>query len=115
MRREFSKQVRRDAFLRADGKCENPDCGARLSVGKFHYDHDIPDGLGGEPTLKNCVVLCMACHGEKTRKEDIPRVAKAKRVRDKHIGIRSRGFAKRPPQRTATRPIVRRGDAAQSS
>lgn len=40
MRREFSKQVKRDAFLRAEGNCENPQCGARIAVGKFHYDHD---------------------------------------------------------------------------
>jgi 5-methylcytosine-specific restriction protein A len=88
MRREFSKQVKRDAFMRANGCCEAKNCGARLSVGKFHYDHEIPDALGGEPTLENCVVLCIACHREKTSRNDIPAIAKTKRIRDRNIGIR---------------------------
>ena len=95
MRREFSKQVRRDAFARADGKCEVPWCCAKLTVGKFHYDHIIPDGLGGEPTLDNCAVICMACHKDKTTKRDIPIIAKTKRISDREKGI------KRP--RTMTR------------
>lgn len=88
MRREFSKQVKRDAFMRASGQCEGKDCGARLTLGKYHYDHIIPDGLGGEPILSNCAVLCMACHGDKTRKIDVPRIAKAKRIQDWQNGIK---------------------------
>jgi len=116
MRREFSKQVRRDALKRAGGKCEGENCGAVFGV-KFHFDHDIADGLGGEPTLENCKVLCYPCHDEKTRKHDVPLIAKVKRISDKHLGIKSlkqkiasRVFEKRRPQRTASRPIVR-GDA----
>jgi len=119
MRREFSKQVRRDAFKRADGRCEGfpygERCPVKLQVGRFHYDHDIPDGLGGEPTLDNCVVLCIACHKDKTTKKDVPTIAKAKRIADRHIGIKtnrrkieSRGFAKAPAQHSATRPIEKR-------
>lgn len=110
MRREFSKPVKREALRRAAGKCENEKCAALFGV-KFHFDHDIADGLGGEPTLENCKVLCHVCHGEKTAKHDIPLIAKVKRIRDKHNGIRSapkihgQGFRKAPPQRTATRPI----------
>jgi len=87
-RREFSKQVKRDAFVRANGNCEGHGCGARLHVGKFHYDHEIPDGLGGEPTLDNCKVLCMACHKVKTTTKDIPAIAKAKRISDRQKGIK---------------------------
>lgn len=87
-RREFSKQIRRDAFMRANGKCEGADCGARLTLGKFHYDHRIPDGLGGEPTLDNCQVLCTPCHGQKTRRCDVPAIAKAKRIEDRQRGIK---------------------------
>lgn len=114
MRREFSKQVKREALRRSAGKCEGENCGALFGV-KFHFDHDIADGLGGEPTLENCKVLCHACHDEKTRKHDVPLIAKVKRISDKHNGIvgpkqkiASRGFAKRAPQRTASRPIERR-------
>lgn len=87
MRREFSKQVKRDALHRAQGKCENETCGALFGV-KFHFDHDIADGLGGEPELWNCKVLCHACHAEKTAKHDIPKIAKVKRIQDKHNGIK---------------------------
>jgi 5-methylcytosine-specific restriction protein A len=122
-RREFSKPIKRDALKRAQGKCENPTCGALFGV-KFHFDHVIADGLGGEPTLQNCAVLCYPCHDEKTRKHDVPLIAKVKRISDKHNGIKttrakiqSPGFRKTKPQSTATRPTekwtalsVRQGD-----
>jgi 5-methylcytosine-specific restriction enzyme A len=85
-RREFPKSVRLAAFERANGKCEG--CDGRLYPGKFHYDHDLPDGLGGEPTLDNCVVRCTACHGLKTAKKDVPAIAKADRVKAKSIGAK---------------------------
>jgi 5-methylcytosine-specific restriction protein A len=88
-RREFSKPVKREALKRAGKKCENETCGALFGV-KFHFDHDIADGLGGEPTLENCKVLCHACHNEKTRKHDVPLIAKTKRIQDRHRGIKKR-------------------------
>lgn len=87
MRREFPKPVKRDALRRSGGKCENESCGA-LFGHKFHFDHDIADGLGGEPTLENCKVLCHACHKEKTTKHDVPLIAKTKRIQDRHNGIK---------------------------
>ena len=87
-RQEFSTKVRALAFERAGGHCEG--CTARLTVGKFHYDHVIPDALGGEPILTNCAVLCTNCHGEKTAKGDVPRIAKAVRTSRKHINARPR-------------------------
>lgn len=87
MRREFSKQTKRDALKRAYGKCEAEGCGALFGV-KFHFDHVIADGLGGEPTLDNCAVLCHPCHDEKTRKHDVPLIAKSKRIQDRHNGIK---------------------------
>ncbi len=84
MRREFPTKIKAAAFARAAGHCEG--CLGRLYIGKFHYDHRIPDGLGGEPTLDNCVVFCVACHGAKTTKIDVPAIAKAKRREAKHIG-----------------------------
>jgi 5-methylcytosine-specific restriction endonuclease McrA len=56
--------------------------------GNIFYDHIIPDGLGGEPTLDNCQVLCKSCHNLKTAKTDVPRIAKAKRIYDRDIGIK---------------------------
>lgn len=115
-RREFSKDVKRQAHARADGCCEGlkadgTRCNGALLDGRFHYDHNIPDALGGEPELWNCVVLCIPCHSEKTAKRDVPMIAKAKRVADRQIGIKKRSsFAQRKPQRSASRPIERRSE-----
>jgi 5-methylcytosine-specific restriction endonuclease McrA len=87
MRREFSAAVKFSAFERADGKCQR--CTAYLYAGRFHFDHVLPDALGGEPTLDNCEVLCLNCHGEKTAKHDVPRIAKAKRQKARHIGAKA--------------------------
>lgn len=85
-RTEFAAKVKVAAFERAKGKCE--ECGAHLFPGNIHYDHRIPDALGGEATVENCQCLCRACHGSKTAKKDVPQISKAKRVAAKHIGAK---------------------------
>lgn len=119
MRHEFPKQVKRSALDRSEGQCEGilpsgQRCCFPISQ-KKHFDHIIPDALGGSNELSNCAVLCIACHDAKTRKIDVPLIAKAKRISDKHNGIRttrakiqSAGFRKAAPQRSASRPIERR-------
>ena len=117
-RREFSAKVKVAAFKRANDACEG--CGARLTVGKFHYDHVLPDALGGEPTLENCAVLCTVCHTEKTSKGDVPRIRKADRQLKFHIGarvapkakIQSRGFPRKPrPEKLPLPPRRSLGEA----
>lgn len=76
-RREFSGKTMAEAAVRANGQCEH--CTRRLMAGDYHYDHIIPDALGGSPTLDNCQVLCRSCHSVKTTKQDVPRIAKSKR------------------------------------
>ena len=92
MRNEFSKKTMREAYERSEGLCEGLlPSGERCSVPvihKKHFDHIIPDALGGDNTLTNCAVLCVPCHGAKTQKIDVPMIAKAKRNFDKHRGIR---------------------------
>ena len=88
MRREFPQKVKAEAFLRANGICEGKNCAARLTLGKFHYDHDLADDLGGEPTLDNCKVLCHVCHKSKTKTHDMPRIAKGRRIRKREMGIK---------------------------
>lgn len=64
------------------------------SLGEWEADHLIPiadgggDGLDGE----NLYPCCIPCHREKT-KADVKWIAKGKRVRDKHLGLRQ---SKRP-------------------
>ena len=88
-RHEFPAKTKAEAFKRANGCCEGEGCGAKLTVGKFHYDHVIADGLRKDNSLGNCAVLCVACHGQKTP-GDVRAIAKAKRTENKHRGIRKR-------------------------
>lgn len=112
-RKEFPKKVRIAALKRADGKCEG--CGQPLKAGRFQFDHVVPDGLGGEPTLENCKVLCSgsraSCHGIKTHEEDTPRMRKADAQRDayqgttrKKVKIPQRPKAERPPGKAPLPP-----------
>jgi len=94
-RTEFSAKVRKAAWARCEGRCEG--CTAKLFPGKFQYDHDRADGLGGEPTLENCKVLCAACHYEKTHTVDRPIMQKADNIRAKHLGIKRPGGFRKPP------------------
>jgi len=87
-RREFSAKVKVAAFERAKGFCE--ECTAYLYPGKFHFDHIRPDGLLGEPTLKNCAVLCVNCHSAKTQGEDMPRIVKARHQHRAFIGAKTK-------------------------
>ena len=89
MRHEFSKKTKWQAWERANGKCEG--CGIELTSCRVHYDHVIPDGLGGSNDLDNCAVLCGgpgSCHDLKTRKDDVPNIARAKRRQLRQAGIR---------------------------
>ncbi len=121
-RYEFSKQTKREALRRSEGRCEavgevyglevGRRCNAPLSHGvEFdHYPHPATDK--GSDTIENCVSACKTCHRFKTSSFDVPMQAKSKRISDKHLGIRpassfkSRGFERRPPQKSATRPII---------
>jgi len=91
-RREFSKKTMREAYERSEGLCEGilasgERCCAEVAH-KKHFDHIIPDALGGDTSLTNCAVLCLPCHGSKTQKIDVPMIAKAKRIKDRHNGIK---------------------------
>ena len=129
IRTEFPQAVRKLAFARCcrqapEGvenipgvpQCEN--CGIELRSGNIVYEHVQADGLGGKPTIENCKVYCLRiCATRKTVEEDNPRMAKADAVLKHAYGlepakrkIASPGFQKRPPQRTASRPIVRRSE-----
>lgn len=121
-RYEFSKQTKREALRRSEGRCEavgevygleaGKRCNAPLSHG-VEFDHyPLPATGKGSDTIENCVSACKTCHRFKTSSFDVPMQAKSKRVSDKHLGIRpapsfqSRGFERRSPQKSATRPII---------
>src|SRR6266700_3820644 len=78
-REEFKDKTKEAAWERCGGHCEK--CGRLLLTGDIHYDHDIPCECGGDASLDNCRVLCRSCHGTKTSKQDIPAIAKGRRIR----------------------------------
>jgi 5-methylcytosine-specific restriction enzyme A len=99
MRREFKPKIKLAAWERCKGHCET--CHAKI-IGGAQYDHIIPDGLGGEPTLDNCACLCSKCHRLKTSKQDVPNIARAKRRERKAKGA----ITKKPwPKRGDRQPI----------
>jgi hypothetical protein len=119
-RQEFSAKTKGLALKRCmkNGKphCEGCDVELTARTG-IKFEHVIPAGLGGDASLENCKVHCDLCADIKTHDEDNPRMAKADRVFKKHHGltpskkkIQSRGFAKSPAQRTASRPIRKKFD-----
>ena len=119
-RKEFPLSVRKLAFRRCcrNGVPHCEGCGCELNgrTGTI-YEHVVPAGLCGEPTLDNCKVHCRTCADVKTFTEDNPRMQKADRVLKKNHGltprrkqIQSAGFRKAPSQYTASRPIIRHSD-----
>lgn len=101
-RRNFTKSiiVARIKAATKDGVVYCDGCGLMVKGG-FEIDHIRADGLLGDPTFENSRLLCLPCHKEKT-KDDVARIAKAKRVEARHLGavrpkgkIQSRGFAKK--------------------
>jgi 5-methylcytosine-specific restriction protein A len=111
-RKRWSSTARLRIFLANDGRCHV--CGQKISVGEgWDLDHRIALALGGDDEEHNLAPAHRkGCHAGKTAKEDVPAIAKAKRRQIAHVGasapkrpIQSRGFAKAPPQRNASRPL----------
>jgi 5-methylcytosine-specific restriction endonuclease McrA len=53
----------------------------------LEWDHHIPLAIGGDDDESNLQPLCKGCHRLKTGK-DLGTIAKGKRVRQRHLGIR---------------------------
>jgi 5-methylcytosine-specific restriction endonuclease McrA len=91
-RKEFPKSVKVAALKRcqiSDGLFACEVCGVAMKAGRIEFDHRIADGLGGEPTLENCVAACTDCHSQKTASNDVPAIARAKRREAKNLGIKT--------------------------
>ena len=72
-------------FLAAKGRCQR--CHLVITPGRrWEVDHVVPRAMGGGGRRANLQVLCAPCHGAKTRTEDVPRIAKSKRVQARHLG-----------------------------
>lgn len=94
MRAEFTDKTKLARFKHANGHCEV--CTQKI-LGTAEYDHAVPAAIGGGNDFENCRCLCSKCHAVKTRKTDVPQIAKSKRIYEKRAGLRK---TKRPfPQR----------------
>jgi len=69
---------------RQNGRCAI--CGEKLHPYNCHVDHKRPLALGGSNSLRNLQLLCPNCHSLKT-KEDIKRIARAKRKKEEDIAL----------------------------
>lgn len=111
---DIPARVKVRVFKRYEGVC--PKCTRKMEPSKWQCDHIMALVNGGKHEEANLQPLCTSpCHSQKT-KEDVAEKSRVYRKRAKHIGvelrrgpkIQSRGFEKRAPQRTASRPVERR-------
>jgi 5-methylcytosine-specific restriction enzyme A len=107
-------RVRVRIFDRYEGRCQCG-CNRKIMAGEaWDCEDTIAIINGGQRRESNMKPWLHEHHPEKT-KADVAEKSRVYRKRAKHIGvelrrgpkIQSAGFAKRPPQRTASRPIVR--------
>jgi len=65
-------------------------CTKKIDAGKgWDIDHILPLALGGTNEPHNLQILCRSCHRSKTSLSDIPRIAKTKRLKARHLGARA--------------------------
>src|SRR3712207_2404519 len=91
-------------MLRQEGRCA--DCGTRLILGCFVFDHRPPLALReprsdvNDPDL--LAAICCTCNELKTPK-DLKAIAKAKRIADKYQDFLERQREKVPGRRVPSR------------
>ena len=109
----FSTSFRLNLFLKRKGSCAS--CHQKIDAGKaWDIDHILPLALGGTNEPENLQILCRPCHQSKTSQSDIPRIAKIKRLKARHLGARSPstrpipGSRRSPWKRKLDGSVVRR-------
>lgn len=107
-------RVRLRVWEREEGKCHR--CCRKIPVGDaWIIEHRHAIILGGANAEPNLCLSCSWCKPQKDA-EDVAAKAETARIKAKHLGIRppskfqSPGFPKAPPQRSASRPIIRRSE-----
>jgi len=97
-RRSFSKKDRARIFASANGVCHL--CNGAITVGEaWEIEHIVAYALTRDNSDENLRPAHKRCHEVKTRQEDVPAIAKAKRREAKHTGaarpagkLKGRGF-----------------------
>jgi hypothetical protein len=87
----LSPRARQDLLEAADGICHL--CKQPIVPGeRWEVSHPIPLGIGGRDDSSNRAPAHTPCHRYQTRRFDVPRIAKAVRQRQKHIGASRPGL-----------------------
>jgi len=87
-RKHRSAKERARLFLLHGGICHLCEGKIEAATEAWDISHDIPLELGGADDDENSKIAHRKCHRAHTAKVDIPRIAKAKRVEQKHLGLR---------------------------
>lgn len=89
-RKSLTRNQRAKLFDIRGGVCRR--CQTKIKVGEPWIDeHWIPREISGDDSLDNRFVMHVACAKKKTVKDQAD-IAKVKRVRARHLGIRKRGM-----------------------
>lgn len=112
-------RVRLRVWDRCKGRCHR--CGRKIPTGdKWILEHLTALINGGANMESNLCLTCSWCKPIKDA-EDVAEKAKTAAVRQSHIlprppsRLRGRGFPKRPPQHTATRPLRKRDNQMETT
>jgi 5-methylcytosine-specific restriction endonuclease McrA len=103
-RRYLPRRLKAKIMLRQNGRCA--DCGTRLILGFFVFDHRPPLALRAETEDPNdperLAAICWTCDQQKTPR-DLKDIAKAKRVAEKEQDHKNRLRDKVPGRRVPSR------------
>ena len=103
-RRWIPSRMRGAILLRQDGRCA--DCGTRLILGFFVFDHRPPLALREQDADANdperLAAICWTCNQQKTPR-DIKEIARAKRLAEDHQSFLERQRDKVPGRRSPSR------------
>ncbi len=103
-RRWIPGRLRAEILLRQEGRCA--DCGTRLILGFFVFDHRPPLALRDQVEDANdpdrLAAICWTCDQQKTPR-DLREIARTKRLAEAHQSFLERQRAKVPGRRVPSR------------
>ena len=103
-RRQVPGRLRAEILLRQAGRCA--DCGTRLILGFFVFDHRPPLALrerGEDANDPECLAaICWTCDQQKTPR-DLKEIARTKRLAEAHQDFLERQASKVPGRRLPSR------------